>query len=95
MTRNTPEKMIPLVNNRLYKGGRVSGIWFVFRKNAISGIFRITGYGQDCVFELNKGAVVNFFVKDQLGTWTGDEALNRLKHLVRKSNVRFSVFVAV
>ncbi len=87
------EQQLPLVHSRLYKGGRIGGVWFVFRKNALSGIFHITGYGIDCVFVLNKGKVVKFSVKDQLKTWNGDEALSRLKLLVRKSDVRFSVFV--
>lgn len=86
-------KMIPLVHNRLYRGGRIGRVWFVFRKNALSGVFHITGYGLECVFDLSKGKVVNFTVEDQLGTWGGDEAFSRLRHLVNKSDVRFSVFV--
>ena len=93
MSRYNLEKMIPLIHNRLYKGGRIGGVWFVFRKNELTGVFQISGYNLNCFFELKKGNVVDFSVEDQLGTWNGDEALSRLKHLVRKSDVRFSVFV--
>jgi len=93
MIQNNFEKMIPLINKRLYKGGRVGNLWFIFRKNELSGIFQIAGYGLECVFVLKNGKVIKFTVQDQLGTWTGDEAMTRFKYLVRRSNVRFSIYV--
>ena len=94
MNQHKTGEMTPLVHNRLFKGGRIGGLWLVFRKNKLAGIFQITGAGRKCTLELSQGAVVKFFFEDQQGNWSGREALSRLKHLVRKSGVRFSIFVA-
>jgi|GEM_PF-2803621 hypothetical protein len=93
MNHHGAEKMIPIVRDRLSKGGRIKRLWLVFRKNHLDGIFQITGDNQKCILELSQGAVVKFSFEDQQGNWSGKEALSRLKDLVRKSGVRFSIFV--
>jgi hypothetical protein len=93
MNQHEIGEMVPIIHNRLFKGGRIGGLWFVFKKNKLDGMFQIIGDGQKCIIDRNQGAIVEFCFEDQQGIWRGSEALSRLKHLVRRSNVRFSIFV--
>lgn len=93
MIQHNTEEMTALVHNRLFKGGRVGILWHVFRSNHLSGIFLISGNRQTCNLELVRGAIVNFTFKDQQEKWDKNQSLARLRHLVRKSDVRFSIYV--
>jgi len=94
MNQDNTEEMTTLVHTRLFRGGRIGHLWRVFRSNHLSGIFQISGDGQTCNLEIVRGATASFTFEDQQESWDSDKTLERLKHFVRKSGVRFSIYVA-
>jgi hypothetical protein len=93
MNQTDTGEMTGIIHHRIFKGGGIAGLWSVFRKNQLAGIFIIVGTGSRCTLELDKGKVVRFSLTDDQGNWVADQALTRLMRLVKKSNVRFSLFV--
>ncbi|MBL4903458.1 hypothetical protein JYT85_01170 [Desulfocapsa sp. AH-315-G09] len=94
MNEYKTEEMTALVHNRLFRGGRIGHLWRVFRGNQLSGIFQISGDGQACNLEIVQGTTARFSFEDQQDNRDSDKTLERLKHFVRKTDVRFSIYVA-
>ncbi len=94
MLKGDKENKVMIVEKRLFKGGNFAGIWLVFRKNKLPLRALIVDNDQYCSIEIDGGRVTAFSYHDALGEWFGGEALTRLKALVKKAGVRFSLFVA-